>query len=92
MREIDDRFRIIAFMKDGLKDVRSPHHTRHFLVHMVRQRVTRLPPAMNIATTQIFCGYAIQDRLPSRKQNRIIGLGKTRTLTTPSGLTISDTD
>jgi len=58
MREIDDRFRIIAPMKDCLKDVRSPHHTKHFLVQMVRQRVTRLPPAMKIATTQIFCGYA----------------------------------
>ena len=58
MREIDDRFRIIAFMKDGLKDGRSPHHTKHFLVQMFRQRVTRLAPAMKIATTQIFCGYA----------------------------------
>ena len=44
VREIDERFRIIAPMKDCLKDVRSPHHTKYSLVQMVRQRITRWLP------------------------------------------------
>ena len=41
VREIDDRFRIIDPMKDCLEDLRSPTHTRHSMVQMVRQRVSR---------------------------------------------------
>ena len=42
MREIDDRFKIIAPMGDSLEDVRSPTHTKHSLVQMIRQRVYQI--------------------------------------------------
>jgi hypothetical protein len=42
LREIDERFRIIAPMKDCLEDLRSPAHTEHALVQMVRQRVYQI--------------------------------------------------
>jgi len=39
LREIDDCFSIIAPIVDCLEDLRSPAHTKHALVQMVRQRV-----------------------------------------------------
>jgi hypothetical protein len=42
MREIDDRFKIIAPMGDCLEDLRSPAHTKHSLVQMIRQRVFQI--------------------------------------------------
>ena len=42
LREIDDRFRIIDPMQDCLEDLRSPAHTKHALVEMVRQRVYQI--------------------------------------------------
>ena len=42
LREIDERFRIIDPMKDCLADLRSPAHTKHALVQMVRQRVYQI--------------------------------------------------
>jgi hypothetical protein len=42
LHEIDERFRIIASMKDCLKDLRSPAHTKHAVVEMVRQRVNQI--------------------------------------------------
>ena len=42
LREIDDRFKIIDPMKDCLEDLRSPVHTKHALVQMVRQRVYQM--------------------------------------------------
>ena len=42
LREVDDRFRIIDPMKDCLEDLRSPTHTRHSMVQMVRQRVYQI--------------------------------------------------
>jgi hypothetical protein len=36
LREVDERFRIIDPMKDCLEDLRSPAHTKHALVQMVR--------------------------------------------------------
>jgi hypothetical protein len=42
MREIDDRFRIIDPLQDCLEDLRSPNHTKHSLVQMVRQRVYQI--------------------------------------------------
>ena len=44
MREIDDRFKIIAPMGDCLEDLRCPKHTRHFMVQMIRQRVYYIAP------------------------------------------------
>jgi hypothetical protein len=42
LREIDERFRIIDPMQDCLEDLRSPNHTKHSLVQMVRQRVYQI--------------------------------------------------
>ena len=42
LREIDERFKIIGPMKDCLEDLRSPTHTKHALVQMVRQRVYQI--------------------------------------------------
>ena len=42
MREIDERFKIVAPMEDCLEDLRSPAHTRHLLVQMIRQRVYQM--------------------------------------------------
>ena len=42
VREIDERFKIIGPRQDGLEDLRSPTHTKHSLVQMVRQRVYQM--------------------------------------------------
>jgi hypothetical protein len=42
VREIDERFQIIDPMQDGLEALRSPSHTKHSLVQMVRQRVYQI--------------------------------------------------
>jgi hypothetical protein len=42
LREMDERFDIIGPMSGWLKDPRSPVHTRHSLVQMIRQRVYHL--------------------------------------------------
>jgi hypothetical protein len=42
LREIDERFRIIGPLKDCLADLRSPAHTKHGLVQMVRQRIYQI--------------------------------------------------
>ena len=42
LREMDERFDIIGPMSVWLEDPRSPVHTRHSLVQMIRQRVYRL--------------------------------------------------
>ena len=39
MREMADRFKIIAPMGDCLEDLRSHAHTKHSLVQMIRQRI-----------------------------------------------------
>ena len=39
VREIDDRFKIIAPMGDCLEDFRSSTHTKHSLIQIIRQRV-----------------------------------------------------
>jgi hypothetical protein len=42
LREIDDRFRIIAPMEECLEDLRSSTHTKHSLILMVQQRVYQI--------------------------------------------------
>ena len=42
LREIDERFSIIDPMRDCLEDLRSPAHTKHAMVQMVRQRVYQM--------------------------------------------------
>ncbi len=42
LREMDERFDIIGPMDDCLEDPRSPMHTKHSLVQMIRQRVYQI--------------------------------------------------
>jgi len=42
LREVDLRFKIIDPTKDCLEDLRSPAHTKHALVQMVRQRIYQI--------------------------------------------------
>jgi hypothetical protein len=42
LRELDERFKIIDPIGDCLEDLRSPNHTKHSLVQMVRQRVYQI--------------------------------------------------
>jgi len=42
VREIDKRFKIIDPLQNCLEDLRSPTHTKHSLVQMVRQRVNQI--------------------------------------------------
>jgi hypothetical protein len=39
LREIDDRFNIIAPVEECLEDLRSSTHTKHSLIQKVQQRV-----------------------------------------------------
>jgi hypothetical protein len=87
MREIDDRFKIIAPMGDCLEDLRSPTPTKHSLVQMIRQRVyqigasyedgndadfLRIDPALRLALGKDHQAGAGQSRL-SRLENDILG-------------------
>jgi hypothetical protein len=87
VREIDDRFKIIDPMKDCLEDLRSPAHTRHALVQMVRQRVyqiaagyedcndadsLRIDPALRLALGKDHSFGASQSML-SRLENDVLG-------------------
>ncbi len=87
MREIDDRFKIIAPMGDSLEDLRSPAHTKHSLVQMIRQRVyqiaagyedcndadyLRIDPALRLAIGKDHQAGAGQSML-SRLENDILG-------------------
>jgi hypothetical protein len=42
MREIDDRYKIIAPMGDCLEDLRSSTHSKNLLVQMIRQRIYQI--------------------------------------------------
>src|SRR5665648_219583 len=87
MREIDDRFKIIAPMGDCLEDLRCPKHTRHSMVQMVRQRVyqiaagyedcndadfLRIDPALRLALGKDNQAGASQSML-SRLENDVLG-------------------
>jgi hypothetical protein len=87
LREIDDRFKIIAPMRDCLEDLRSPAHTKHALVQMVRQRVyqiaagyedcndadfLRVDPALRLALGKDHLAGAGQSML-SRLENEVLG-------------------
>jgi hypothetical protein len=87
LREVDDRFKIIDPMKDCLEDLRSPTHTRHSMVQMVRQRVyqiaasyedcndadfLRVDPALRLALGKDHKTGASQSML-SRLENDILG-------------------
>jgi hypothetical protein len=87
VREIDDRFKIIDPLKDCLEDLRSPAHTKHALVQMVRQRVyqiaagyedcndadfLRIDPALRLALGKDHRLGASQSML-SRLENEVLG-------------------
>ena len=87
MREVDDRFSIIEPLQNCLEDLRSPTHTKHSLVQMVRQRVyqmaagyedcndadyLRIDPALRLALGKDHQVGAGQSRL-SRLENHILG-------------------
>jgi hypothetical protein len=87
MREIDERFKIIDPMKDCLEDLRSPSHTKHAIVQMVRQRVyqmaagyedcndadfLRIDPALRLALGKDQRFGASQSML-SRLENDVLG-------------------
>ena len=87
VREIDDRFKIIDPMQDCLEDLRSPDHTKHSLVQMVRQRVyqiaagyedcnnadfLRIDPALRLALGKDHQVGASQSML-SRLENDVLG-------------------
>ena len=87
LREVDERFRIIDPMKDCLEDLRSPAHTKHALVQMVRQRVyqmaagyedcndadfLRIDPALRLALGKDHQKGASQSML-SRLENDVLG-------------------
>jgi hypothetical protein len=87
MREIDDRFKIIAPMGDCLEDPKSPTHTKHSLVQMIRQRVyqigasyedcndadfLRVDPVLRLALGKDHQAGAGQSML-SRLENDILG-------------------
>jgi hypothetical protein len=42
LREVDERFGILGPMSGSLEDLRSPKHTRHSMVQMVRQRIYQI--------------------------------------------------
>ena len=87
MREMDERFKIIAPMGDCLEDLRSSTHSKHSLVQVVRQRVYQLgagyedcndadflrkDPALRLALGKDHQAGAGQSRL-SRLENDILG-------------------
>ncbi len=87
VREIDDRFKIIDPVGECLEDLRSPAHTKHSLVQMVRQRVyqiaagyedcndadyLRIDPALRLAIGKDHKAGAGQSML-SRLENDILG-------------------
>jgi hypothetical protein len=87
VREIDERFKIIEPMQDCLEDLRSPTHTKHSLVQMVRQRVyqiaagyedcndadfLRIDPALRLALGKDHQAGAGQSML-SRLENDVLG-------------------
>ena len=87
LRETDERFNIIGPMSGFLEDRRSPVHTRHSLVQVIRQRVyqigagyedcndadhLRIDPALRLALGKGHKMGASQSML-SRLENDILG-------------------
>jgi len=89
LREVDERFDVLASAASELEDTRSPSHTRHSLLEMIRQRVyqiaagyedcndadhLRIDPALRLATGKKEKHGAGQSAL-SRLENTILGSG-----------------
>jgi hypothetical protein len=71
VREIDERFRIIGPMGDCLEDLRSPAHTKHALVQMVRQRVYQIAAGYEVTYMPIVDVEALRSRRRCRRKLRI---------------------
>ena len=91
LREMDERFDIIGPMSDCLEDRRSPVHTRHSLVQMIRQRVyqiaagyedcndadyLRIAPALRLALGKGHKMGASQSMLSRLRRDRAQGPGR----------------
>jgi hypothetical protein len=87
LREVDERFGIIAPIEDRIEDFRSQRHTRHTVVQMIRQRVyqiaagyedcndadhLRIDPALRLAIGKGHDSGASQSML-SRLENGFLG-------------------
>jgi hypothetical protein len=87
LREMDERFGVIGPMSDCLEDRRSPVHTKHSLIQMIRQRVyqiaagyedcndadhLRIDPALRLAIGKGHNAGAGQSML-SRLENEVLG-------------------
>ena len=88
--ETDERFGIIEGIKDALADTRSPSHTKHSIVQMIRQRVyqmaagcegcndadfLRVDPALRLSLDKV-SGFAASQSMLSRLENDILGNAK----------------
>lgn len=86
-REIDERFGIIQGIADALSDQRSPSHTKHSIVQMLRQRVyqmaagyedcndadlLRVDPALRLSIGK-GSGFAAGQSVLSRLENGVLG-------------------
>ena len=91
LRETDERFNIIGPMSGCLEDRRSPVHTRHSLVQMIRQRVyqiaagyedcndadhLRIDPALRLALGKGHKMGASQSMLSWLRRDRAQGPGR----------------
>lgn len=89
LREVDERFNILASAVAGLEDHRSPSHARHTLLEMMRQRVYQITagyedcndadfmkfdPALRLATGKKNKNGAGQSAM-SRMENAVLGNG-----------------
>ncbi len=87
LREIDERFGVIKAIGDALEDNRSPSHTKHSIVQMIRQRIyqmaagyedcndadfLRVDPALRLSLDKDADLGASQSML-SRLENDILG-------------------
>jgi hypothetical protein len=87
LREMDERFGVIGPICDRLEDPRSPVHTRHSFVQMIRQRVyqiaagyedcndadyLRIDPALRLAIGK-GCKAGASQSMLSRLENEVLG-------------------
>ncbi len=87
LREVDERFKILSSIGEKLEDLRSPSHTKHSLVQMIRQRVyqiasgyedcndadfLRVDPALRLATGKNH-DFAASQSMLSRFENEVLG-------------------
>lgn len=87
LRESDQRFGILEGLGEALEDKRSPFHTRHSMVQMIRQRVyqiaagykdcndadfLRIDPALRLSLGKGF-ELGVSQSMLSRLENDVLG-------------------